>query len=136
MRFVVGLVAVVVVGFLVPAFALSRGGGDLPETQRAFGDEARRWSSLLIWDNPIERGLIRHVKVLDVIALDPATTPTCEVGVGATMANCIPPNVDLDSCLVGFEPPRIWMTAHLRAYTWMGLPYSEALVGCGGAQRL
>lgn len=131
------ILAVLVIGWFLPPAVMGAGVGELPEDDRPFAEEVRHWSYVLIWENPIEKGLIRHVKVLEVVAVDRDTAPPCGPGVTATLEQCIPAGVPSRAdCGVGFTDHPRWMTAHLRAYTWGGVPFSDALVGCGGAQRL
>ena len=95
-------VVVFTLGAAIPHWFVQDGIAELPPAQRAYGEEARR-TALALYDGPIERyGLVRTTRVLSVARLaDSAGAADCG-GLGA----------------------------HVRAYTYFGIPYSEARTVC------
>jgi hypothetical protein len=96
-------VLVLTLGAAVPRWFIDDGIAALPEDSRPYAAEAKLAAAGL-WNGPIERyGVVRTVRVLSV-ARDPGAP------------------VDAERC-GGY-------TARVRAYTYFGVPYSEARMVC------
>ena len=96
-------VVVLTLGAAVPRWFIDDGIAALPEDSRPYATEAKRTAASL-WNGPIERyGVVRTLRVLSV-ARD-ADAPS-----------------DAERC-GGY-------TARVRAYTYFGVPYSEARMVC------
>ena len=96
-------VLVFTVGAAVPRWLIDDGIAALPEHSRSYATEAKRTAAGL-WNGPIERhGVVRTLRVMSVARVPEA--PADAGGCGG-------------------------YTARVRAYTYFGVPYSEARMVC------
>ena len=101
-------VLVFTVGAAIPRWFIDDGIAALPRDVRAYATEAKRTAAAL-WNGPIERhGVVRTLRVVSVARATGAPS-------GATAGG-------VDAC-GGY-------TALVRAYTYFGVPYSEARTVC------
>ena len=104
------------VGAAVPRWLITDGIAQLPVPLQDYGREAKR-TALTLWNGPIERyGLVRTVRVMSVHVRDTpadATPAPTALAAGAPADRC-----DGHGAVV-------------RAYTYFGIPYSEARTRCG-----
>jgi hypothetical protein len=108
------------VGAAVPRWLITDGIAQLPQPLQAYGLEAKR-TALTLWDGPIERyGVVRTVRVMSVHVSDGASAPPL-VGAAATGV------ADSAAVAAGRCDGH---GAVVRAYTYFGIPYSEARTRC------
>ena len=99
-------VLIFTVGAAVPHWLISDGIAQLPAPLQEYGREAKR-TALTLWNGPIERyGVVRTVRVMSVHVGDPAADAAGSA----------------DRC--------DGHGAIVRAYTYFGIPYSEARTRC------
>lgn len=104
------------VGAAVPRWLITDGIAQLPAPLQDYGREAKR-TALTLWNGPIERhGLVRTVRVMSVHVSD---TPD---GDAPAAASALPAGAAADRC--------DGHGAVVRAYTYFGIPYSEARTRC------
>ena len=118
-------VLVFTVGAAVPRWLISDGIAQLPAPLQEYGREAKR-TALTLWNGPIERyGVVRTVRVVSVHVGDPA-------GDAAGRAAAVDPRRQLAAgALPGPGADRCdGHGAIVRAYTYFGIPYSEARTRC------
>lgn len=115
-------VFVLTVGAAVPRWLITDGIAQLPAPLQDYGREAKR-TALTLWDGPIERhGVVRTVRVMsvhlsDAPANDASTDPRRQL---AAVTGALPAGAahcDGHGAVV-------------RAYTYFGIPYSEARTRC------
>jgi hypothetical protein len=95
-------VIVFTLGAAIPNWVIDDGLQALPVHHRPYGREAKL-TAMALWNGPIERyGFVRRVRVLSV---DSAAAAPAGAGCGG-------------------------MSAHVRAYTYFAIPYSEARTVC------
>jgi hypothetical protein len=104
------------VGAAVPRWLITDGIAQLPAPLQEYGREAKR-TALTLWNGPIERhGLVRTVRVMSVHVSDaPAGDAPAASALPAASATA-------DRC--------DGHGAVVRAYTYFGIPYSEARTRC------
>ena len=118
-------VLVFTVGAAVPRWLISDGIAQLPAPLQEYGREAKR-TALTLWNGPIERyGVVRTVRVMSVHVGDPAAD-------AAGSAEAADPRRQLAAgALPGPGAGRCdGHGAIVRAYTYFGIPYSEARTRC------
>jgi len=127
-------IAIGLLGVVLPPPLLGEGVDTLSPAERRAAADAKAvfWS---IVDFPIGRPFAIHVKVLDVRPLPSASVPPCVSPDGRAVAYgaCIPEGSRTPICAGTWHPA---LQVHMRAYTWAGLPLSEALIRCGPAGRV
>ena len=109
-------VFVFTVGAAVPRWLITDGIAQLPVPLQAYGLEAKR-TALTLWNGPLERhGLVRTVRVMSVHLSDArdADVPTASAA----------------SLTAGAADRCDGHGAVVRAYTYFGIPYSEARTRC------
>ena len=109
-------VFVFTVGAAVPRWLITDGIAQLPAPLQDYGREAKR-TALTLWDGPIERhGLVRTVRVMSVHVSDASGGDT------PAAASALPARAAAGRC--------DGHGAVVRAYTYFGIPYSEARTRC------
>ena len=121
-------VFVFTVGAAVPRWLITDGIAQLPAPLQEYGREAKR-TALTLWDGPLERhGLVRTVRVMSVHLSDtldatsPAESSAASTTSAAASAATLPAGAAADRC--------DGHGAVVRAYTYFGIPYSEARTRC------
>ena len=111
-------VIVFTIGAAVPRWLITDGIEQLPTPLQAYGLQAKR-VALTLWNGPIERhGLVRTVRVMSVHVDGPSDTVATSASLPVTVASAD----DATHC--------DGHGAVVRAYTYFGIPYSEARIRC------
>jgi hypothetical protein len=119
-------VLVFTVGAAVPRWLITDGIAQLPAPLQDYGREAKR-TALTLWDGPIERhGLVRTVRVMSVHTSDSGEVPRA-VGAPTSGSGSSSSSSAADSASAGGCDGH---GAVVRAYTYFGIPYSEARTRC------
>jgi hypothetical protein len=117
-------VFVLTVGAAVPRWLITDGIAQLPAPLQEYGREAKR-TALTLWNGPIERhGLVRTVRVMSVHGSDVPDSGTADSArpLAASAATLPAAGTATEPC--------DGHGAVVRAYTFFGIPYSEARTRC------
>jgi hypothetical protein len=113
-------VLVFTVGAAVPRWLITDGIAQLPQPLQAYGLEAKR-TALTLWNGPIERyGVVRTVRIVSVHVSDSVgggDAPRALATVAGAADSAAAARCDGHGAVV-------------RAYTYFGIPYSEARTRC------
>jgi len=115
-------VLVFTVGAAVPRWLITDGIEQLPTPLRAYGLQAKR-TALTLWNGPLERhGLVRTVRVMSV-HVDGGIDTVVDAAAPSAGAPVTVASSDAATNCGGHG-------AIVRAYTYFGIPYSEARIRC------
>jgi hypothetical protein len=113
------------VGAAVPRWLITDGIAQLPAPLQEYGREAKR-TALTLWDGPLERhGLVRTVRVMSVHLSD-----TLDAGSPTAASATAPTTAATAAALPAASGACDGHGAVVRAYTYFGIPYSEARTRC------
>ena len=125
-------VFVFTVGAAVPRWLITDGIAQLPLPLQEYGREAKR-TALTLWDGPLERhGLVRTVRVMSVHLSDtldaasPVRSPAASAEGSATSPGATVATLPARAAAARCDGHG----AIVRAYTYFGIPYSEARTRC------
>jgi len=122
-------VFVFTVGAAVPRWLITDGIAQLPAPLQDYGREAKR-TALTLWNGPLERhGLVRTVRVMSVHLSDTLDTVSPAGSAAGSAAGA--PAASVAALPAGATTERCdGHGAVVRAYTYFGIPYSEARTRC------